>query len=400
MKVLYYFRNDLRLQDNPLLNEALDKADEIMFIAKAPQDNWGHWRQKFHWESLLDLKEQLLGFGHDLAIIKKIPTEILKNFDFLYTPLHNTHYESREMSDLSKEIKIISYWTDRLLKVPPSGVKNLPDIFTDFRKQVELNFLPRLPEVPPKNWPINISLTLSTLEAPSFDNHDVRSAFPFKGGEKAAIERLRSYTYETNAIESYKKTRNGLIGTEYSTKFSPWLALGCLSANAIFHEVESYESRVKKNQDTYWVKFELWWREYFRWVFEKYYHSFFSVKGIQNKSLDLKNDIALFEKWCDGKTGNDFVDANMLELKKTGFMSNRGRQNVASFLIKDLLLNWQWGAEYFENQLIDYDVYSNWGNWQYIAGIGNDPRPNRYFNTLKQASVYDQNGAYRRLWES
>jgi deoxyribodipyrimidine photo-lyase len=88
----------------------------------------------------------------------------------------------------------------------------------------------------------------------------------------------------------------------------------------------------------------------------------------------------------------------MRELNQTGFMSNRGRQNVASYLVKDLRQDWRYGAAYFEQELIDYDVTSNWGNWAYVAGVGNDPRENRYFNILSQASRYDQNGEYVKHW--
>jgi len=105
-----------------------------------------------------------------------------------------------------------------------------------------------------------------------------------------------------------------------------------------------------------------------------------------------------FEKWVNGNSGNSFIDANMLELKLTGFMSNRGRQNVASYLVNDLHFDWRMGAMYFESQLIDYDVCSNWGNWAYIAGVGNDPRENRYFNIQKQAEMYDAQGLYQKLW--
>ena len=103
------------------------------------------------------------------------------------------------------------------------------------------------------------------------------------------------------------------------------------------------------------------------------------------------------QEWIDGQTGVDFVDANMLELKLTGFMSNRGRQNVASYLCNDLKLDWRYGAAYFEQQLIDYDVCSNWGNWAYLAGVGNDPR-DRKFNTQVQAERYDSNHSFRKLW--
>jgi deoxyribodipyrimidine photo-lyase len=111
-----------------------------------------------------------------------------------------------------------------------------------------------------------------------------------------------------------------------------------------------------------------------------------------------RKDKNLFFKWTDGLTGIPFIDANMRELNLTGFMSNRGRQNVASFLVNDLGIDWRWGAAYFESMLIDYDVCSNWGNWMYIAGVGNDPRENRYFNILRQANNYDPKGDYIRQW--
>ena len=113
-----------------------------------------------------------------------------------------------------------------------------------------------------------------------------------------------------------------------------------------------------------------------------------------------ENDPELLNKWVDGKTDNDFINANMIELKMTGFMSNRGRQNIASYLCNDLKLDWRYGAAYFEQQLIDYDVCRNWGNWAYLAGVGNDPRGNRYFNIEKQANDYDLKKEYRNLWLS
>ena len=134
-------------------------------------------------------------------------------------------------------------------------------------------------------------------------------------------------------------------------------------------------------------------------MMKKYHHSFFLQHGIKDPKTKLnRHNAALFESWKNGKTGIDFIDANMLELKHTGFMSNRGRQNVASYLCHNLNLDWRYGAAYFEEQLIDYDVCSNWGNWAYIAGVGNDPRENRVFNIQKQAIEYDKDGSYRRLW--
>jgi len=124
--------------------------------------------------------------------------------------------------------------------------------------------------------------------------------------------------------------------------------------------------------------------------------SFFQHPAVGREISDEKQ--AQFEDWTRGKTGNAFIDANMIELRKTGFMSNRGRQNAASFLINDLQIDWLWGAEWFESLLIDYDVASNYGNWTYLAGNGADPRGQRYFNTQKQAELYDPDGAYRAFW--
>jgi deoxyribodipyrimidine photo-lyase len=125
----------------------------------------------------------------------------------------------------------------------------------------------------------------------------------------------------------------------------------------------------------------------------------FELHGFNGqRALNDLNDQELLDKWINGTTGDDFVDANMRELKYTGFMSNRGRQNVASYLIDQLKVDWRFGAAYFEEQLIDYDVSSNWGNWAYLAGVGNDPRGKRVFNTDKQATDYDPEGKYRELW--
>ena len=190
-----------------------------------------------------------------------------------------------------------------------------------------------------------------------------------------------------------------MIGGDYSSKFSAYLAQGCLSPKMIYQELKKYERERGDNKSTYWLFFELLWRDYFRFMMKKYNNKFFQQAGIQNKGITVnKHNINQLNNWINGNTGVDFVDANMLELQQTGFMSNRGRQNVASYFCNDLKLDWRFGAAYFEQQLIDYDVCSNWGNWAYLAGVGNDPRGNRYFNIEKQASDYDKNKTFRNLW--
>jgi deoxyribodipyrimidine photo-lyase len=285
----------------------------------------------------------------------------------------------------------------------PFSIKDIPDVFTNFRKKTEKDAVIRAafqqptsitsPEIPTLILP-----TLSDLGL-EYKLTDERAAIQFKGGESEAQKRLNHYFFETKSISNYKETRNGMVGANYSSKFSAWLALGCISPRFIYLELKKYESQFGANESTYWLVFELLWRDYFRFMMKKHQNKIFLKSGIQNKDLSInKFDSKLLEDWINGQTGVDFVDANMIELKLTGFMSNRGRQNVASYFCNDLKLDWRYGASYFEQQLIDYDVCSNWGNWAYLAGVGNDPRGNRYFNIEKQASDYDKNKIFRDLW--
>ena len=229
-------------------------------------------------------------------------------------------------------------------------------------------------------------------------NRDHRSAFPFSGGETTGLARLQDYLWGSHSVATYKETRNGLVGQNYSTKFSPWLAHGCLSPRMIYDQIKKYERSEVANQSTYWVLFELLWRDYFKFVCLKFGNRVFHRSGILGQDRAWSQNMEQFNAWAEGRTGVPFVDANMRELKHTGWMSNRGRQNVASFLVKDLGLDWRLGAEWFESQLLDHDVCSNYGNWNYAAGIGNDPRENRKFNMIKQAMDYDGEGKFVRLW--
>jgi deoxyribodipyrimidine photo-lyase len=212
------------------------------------------------------------------------------------------------------------------------------------------------------------------------------------------INRLNNYFYLTDNISRYKETRNGLLSADYSSKFSAWLANGSLSPRFIYWKLKEYEKERINNQSTYWLLFELLWRDYFKFVAMKYGKKIFFKSGLRKKTTEYSNDFNLFQKWINGDTNEKFVNANMIELKESGFMSNRGRQNVMSYLVHDLGIDWRWGAEYFESMLIDYDVESNWGNSQYIAGVGNDPRENRKFNIKRQQDMYDPENKYINYW--
>jgi deoxyribodipyrimidine photo-lyase len=427
---IVWFRQDLRLHDNEALTDAINICDEIIPVyvfderlfhnkSKYGFPKIGIHRARLMIESVLDLKSSLQAKGSDLYVRIGKPEEIIFELaselktSWVYCNRERTREELEVQNELEKKLwtigqEILFYRGKMLLYTSdlPFPVTHTPDVFTQFRKEIE-NFVPvREPIEPIADKITAISAKIDFGEVPELKDlgfeevkTDPRSAFPFKGGETEALKRLQHYVWESKAVKTYKDTRNELLGADYSTKFSPYLAIGCLSPKKIHHEVKQFEEKFGANESTYWVTFELLWRDFFRLMAKKYVNKIFLKGGTLGRvRKDLSDDIELFTKWAEGKTGIPFIDANMRELVLTGFMSNRGRQNVASFLVNDLKVNWQLGAEWFEANLIDYDPSSNWGNWNYVAGVGNDPRQDRVFNILSQAKRYDPDGAYVKTW--
>lgn len=423
---IVWFKSDLRLKDNETLVRALEKSEEIIPVYCFDESHYrttefgfkkvGSFRAQFLLESLADLDASLRQLGSGLLVAKGKPEEeifkiasefkaqkIFAKKEVAYEEITKEETVEKELWKLSCTLETYSTSTLYHAEDLPFSIKDIPDVFTAFRKKVEKESSIRpvfekpvsisSPAIPPMQLPSLVDLGLQSVVA------DGRSAMPFPGGETAARQRMQSYFYDNQGIASYKETRNGMIGEDYSTKFSAWLAAGCLSARGIYAELKKYEERYGASKSTYWLVFELLWRDYFRFMMKKYRRRFFLQNGITNNEISLQgHDEEQLNSWINGQTDNDFINANMRELKLTGYLSNRGRQNVASYLINDLKVEWRYGAAYFEQQLIDYDVSSNWGNWAYLAGVGNDPRGKRYFNTEKQAGDYNADSAYTRLW--
>lgn len=422
---IVWFKTDLRLEDNETIIRAIEQSDEIIPVYCFDDSHYqisefgfqktGSLRTQFLLETLLDLDQNLRVIGSGLVIVKGNPEieipkivqeykaqKVFAKREVAYEEKITEQLVEKELWKLNCELKTFSTSTLYHAEDLPFSIKDIPDVFTNFRKKIEKESTIRAVF----ESPINIkSPSLPDFKIPSLEELscdkitiDSRAAIQFKGGETEALKRINHYFFETKAISQYKETRNGMIGENYSSKLSAWLALGCISPRKIYSELKKYESVYNANESTYWLIFELLWRDYFRFVMKKYNHKLFMRTGIQDKVIPSNKNKTQLESWINGTTGVDFVDANMIELKLTGFMSNRGRQNVASYFCNDLKLDWRYGAAYFEQQLIDYDVSSNWGNWAYLAGVGNDPRGNRYFNIEKQASDYDKNKAFRKLW--
>ncbi len=417
---LVWFRNDLRIDDNQSLYDATTKHDKVIGLVLIA-DFWLKetafgfkkmevFRARFLIETIEDLRQELKTLNIPLIVKVDDGTSLKQLCDqYQITDLYMQEEWTKEEVDQEKNIpdtvSVHKSYSQFLFHPDdlPFAIENLPKIFTVFRKACEKNSTvrpctPKPTKLVDENDQIlsNKPLTLQELGYAPFEIHP-NSAFPFQGGSRAASERLNHYFWITKKLSYYKKTRNGLLGTDYSSKFSSWLANGSISPKSIYWSVKDYEQEIGKNQSTYWLIFELIWRDYFKYVSLRHGNSIFVVGGIKNREYDWRQNHHVFDQWINGSTAEPFVNANMLELKNTGFMSNRGRQNVASYFAKTLQMDWRLGAAYFESMLIDYDVHSNYGNWMYNAGVGNDPR-DRVFNVGLQAERYDGKGKYQSTW--
>jgi len=422
MITLIWYRNDLRVHDHEALYKAARSGQVLFLYCFDPRHfstthfgfpKTGSIRAGFLIQTIENLREKLRSLGAELIVRKGKPEVILPEIveEYEISKILVQKEIASEEVQVEQEVRkalgdgLLEFWWGSTLFHKddiPFTFDEIPDVFSHFRKACEKKCHVR--ETFPVPQKIDSPKIQSTGNIPTIQElgleeqiTDRRSVLQFWGGEDAALERVQTYFWETDCLKEYKYTRNGLLGSNYSSKFSPWLANGSLSPGMIYEEVKNYEDKREKNISTYWLVFELIWRDFFRFSAGKYGNSLFHPGGIQKKASSWNRDRQIFLRWAEGKTGIPFIDANMRELNLTGYMSNRGRQNVASFLSQNLNVDWRMGAEYFESKLIDYDPYSNYGNWAYNSTVGHDPR-NRYFNILNQARKYDKKGEYVRHW--
>jgi deoxyribodipyrimidine photo-lyase len=403
----HWFRNDLRVHDNPALVHSVRSHDVCVpvFVFDAalygdaartvPYESlkWGSKRAKFLVESVHDLRRQLQARQSGLVVAHGNLHEVFEHLvaaakDAYHVSVVTQEEPLKEERDAVKEVqdvlkrhnpkaRVSTVWGSTLyeLKDLPysEGLQNLPDVFTPFRTKVEKECkIPKPLPVPTFHKGAKFDDVVSTLasrdgfvgssasfmptlqtlgytpEQIEYANRvDPRGVMEFVGGETRALERVKAYIWDDKALlQTYFETRNGMLGPNYSTKFSPWLAVGCLSARQVAMECGKYEEQVVKNKSTYWLVFELLWRDYCKFFCVKHGDKVFYLNGILSDRYDKKWSTFAknFEAWKHGRTGYPLVDANMRELNATGWMSNRGRQNVCSFLAIDLGHDWRYGT--------------------------------------------------------
>jgi len=411
---LYWMTHDLRCDDNPALLKAIAGSDRLICVY-CLDSQWlrpdryqstlmGTHRWHFLLQTLQELDQSLALNGQRLLFLQGDPVRQLSTLIETFKPdrlvvseqigVYERH-QLRQLSLANPSIEFRSCWTHTLFAPHelPFELAQLPNQFTPFKHAVEATRRAIHPVAAPSRMPPPpANMPPAPLPLPS-----ANILSPFRGGCREALAHLDHYFSQPHA-HHYKTTRNALQGWNNSTHFSPWLANGSLSARRIIERLEAYEAAFGSNDSTRWIGFELLWREFFHWYALKHGVRLFHRSGIGSRAPLTSFYPERFRQWSQGNTPWPLVNACMHELNATGFLSNRGRQIAASALINELGVDWRYGAAWFQQQLIDHDLASNWGNWQYIAGVGADPRGGRHFNLAHQAAQFDPDGEYVARW--
>ncbi|GGP65025.1 cryptochrome DASH [Shewanella algicola] len=424
VRALYWLGDDLRLSDNAIFADIAQHAQQLMIVyCIDPQwfkgDQYqaqylGQHRLKFLLESLHALDEALNQYGQQLHIVyaqaQRCLPHLINTHDI--TRVYRSHHSGADeraawqaiQQQCATDIEFVSCTTQTLFDLPqlPFELDALPPSFSQFKKRIkdshfdaakeQISWLPPMVVLQSQD-----TLLQSWLSYPAWLPQTHMLSNVFCGGEAQGLLQLDSY-FSSNLAHSYKIVRNELAGWEHSTKFSPWLANGCLSARQVVSALRQFESQHGANESSQWIEYELLWREYFHWYGHKFNNKLFCFSGISGNKPLTSFYAQRLQAWKSATTPYALVNALMTQLNQTGYMSNRGRQIVASCLIHELQCDWRYGAAYFQQQLIDYDVAINWGNWQYLAGVGADPRGGRRFNLAKQQQTYDPYGKFINAW--
>ena len=392
---IIWFRRDLRINDHPALAAAIESADQVIplfILDKSQIDDAGEKLLAYMGQSLRALDESL---GNRLHIIEGDQVTVLKELIQQYgveevhiSTEHERYGAERDARVEAAGIKLVR--TGSPYAVAPGRVLKPSDatpykVYTPFYRGWRTHGY-RAPAVTPKKFEI----------VKPTDKYRAFPDFPFPAGvqviaagEKAALERFKIFT--KNGLDSYDENRN-LASIDGTSKMSTYLKFGEIHPRTLLENLGE-----SKAHDTF--RKEIAWREFYADVL--FNNPMTDVDYYAPKFAEMRYDKPgkQFKAWCEGKTGYPFVDAAMRQLIAEGWMHNRTRMVVASFLVKDLHLEWQIGERFFAQHLVDYDVASNAHGWQWTAGCGTDASPYyRIFNPIEQGKRFDENGDYIRRY--
>lgn len=402
---IIWFNADLRLLDNEPLAQAAKNGPIIPLYIHDEKQKLGKSLLAWRWHSLQDIFQSFKKRNINLIVrqgdIVDRLLEIADQTNAKGIYFHKS-YEPY-LSSLESELILkgrekgldIKAFIGRLL-LEPNIIKNKQNeqykVYTPFSKNAEKNyksgFLSTTLDIKGYNKKIE-SLSLDDIKPA---NADVLLSY-WKISEEDALERLDYFL--NNNLDNYDKMRN-IPSVDGTSKLSPYLASGNISIHRIYHEIELYQKHNPyRAQEAEKFKNELWWRDFAYYTF--HYNPDLKENPLDKKfeKFEWENNKEKFKAWKKGNTGFPLVDAGMKQLIETGWMHNRVRMVVASFLTKNLLLPWQWGEKWFWENLVDADAASNPFNWQWVAGCGVDAAPYfRIFNPILQSKKFDPEGTY------
>ena len=392
---IMWFRRDLRISDNPALLEAIAAGEEIVpvfILDKSLIDTAGSKRLAYLGQSLRLLDESL---GNALHVLVGDPSEVLRDLLKRYNAasVHiSTEYEpygaARDLRVEAAGIPLVR--TGSPYAVAPGRVVKPSDatpykVYTPFYRAWSIHGWRKPAETPKK-----IKCVVPNENDRSFPDWQLPDGVSITAaGEKAALARWKFF--QENGLDSYDEGRN-LAGIDGTSKLSAHLKWGEIHPRTLLASLGE-----SKAHDTY--RKEIAWREFYADVLHNNPHTDKDYYAPRFAQMRYDKPDAKFQAWKSGKTGYPFVDAAMRQLVHEGWMHNRTRMVVASFLVKDLHLEWQLGADFFMEHLVDFDVASNAHGWQWTAGSGTDASPYyRVFNPIEQGKRFDANGDYIRKY--
>jgi deoxyribodipyrimidine photo-lyase len=396
MTSIWWIRRDLRLTDNPALHSALESGSALpVFILDPAFDNPSERRKNFLYEGLSALDKDLRKRNSYLVIRKGKPIDTLRHLfdevkaEAIYAEEDFTPY-ARKRDGLIQKLLPLRLVQGQTVHHPKNVLKQdgRPyTVFTPYSK-VWKALLTK----------INLHPAPDNLDTPKWIRSEPLPAFTpnpiFPSGEAEALRRLDQFT--NVPITKYHDDRNRM-DLDGTSSLSPYIRFGMLGLRQAVHASRNTQYADSKGAEI-WLN-ELIWREFYIQIL---YHFPYVAKTAFNRSLaniPWRNKSSEFEAWKRGETGVPVVDAAMRQLKETGWMHNRARMIVASFLVKDLLIDWRWGEDWFMQNLLDGDIAPNNGGWQWTAGTGTDAAPYfRIFNPVLQSAKFDPNGDYIRKW--
>ena len=390
---IFWFRRDLRLLDNTGLNLALIKSKDVQpififdkeIIDELPNDDP---RVNFLYDELLKINKELISYNSSLKVYHGKPIDVFKQLSKENSELEVYTNRDYEPYAIARDEEI----NKLLLENGSVLISSKDQVIFEKNEVVKNDGLPYTVFTPFKNkWLTKFNEEGFHLELKLNSENFNKSKHKFPSMEDLGFKKssIKVPSFSLDRVHNYEQTRN-FPSLDSTSKIGPHLRFGTVSIREIV-------SKVKSLNDTYLS--ELVWREFFMqilWHFPKVVHENFRAKY---NFIKWRNNEEEFEKWCKGETGYPLVDAGMRELNQTGFMHNRVRMVTAGFLCKHLLIDWRWGEAYFANKLLDYELSSNNGNWQWSAGTGCDAAPYfRVFNPSEQIKKFDKQNTYIHKW--